>query len=71
MTPVQQENAKPGHSGWRLTRPAVNGEIEGYASLTSVNRGQAIDLFVNTTNSSYTLEVFRMGYYEGVGAVTV
>ena len=71
VTPVQLENAKPGHSGWRLTRPAVNGEIEGYASLTSVNRGQAIDLFVNTTNSSYTLEVFRMGYYEGVGARSV
>ena len=46
-----------------------NHEIEGYgASASSVNRGDSIRLFVNTTNPSYTLEVFRMGWYGGAGA---
>ena len=33
--PIQIENANPGTSGWQLSNPAVNREIEGYASLTS------------------------------------
>ena len=43
-------------------------EIEGYASATSVNRGDSLDLFVNTNSPSYTLEVFRTGWYQGIGA---
>jgi PKD repeat protein len=46
----------------------MNREIEGYASLTSVNRGGQITLFVNTAETAYTIEVFRMGWYGGVGA---
>src|ERR1044071_4365185 len=66
--PVQTENAKPGTTAWRLTNPATAREIEGYASLTSVNRGGTITLFVNTAAASYTIEVYRMGWYGGAGA---
>ena len=45
-----------------------SGAIEGYASLTSVNRGGRIKLFVNTASPTYTLDIFRMGYYGGLGA---
>jgi hypothetical protein len=65
---VQIENAKPGTSDWRLTNPGVtSGIIEGYASLTSANRGDQIQFFVNTLEPSYTMDIFRMGYYGGLG----
>jgi len=66
--PIQLENAKPGTTGWNLTNPATNREIEGYASLTSVNRGGQISLYVNTSAATYTIEVFRMGWYAAAGA---
>lgn len=47
---------------------ALNHEIEGYASLTSVNRGGQIDLFVNTSDPTYTIDIYRMGWYGGLGA---
>jgi hypothetical protein len=65
--PVQIENAKPGTSSWQLSNPATNHEIEGYASATSVNVGDQIDLFVNTASPSYTIAIYRMGWYAGLG----
>src|SRR5215469_5909316 len=51
-TVIVQENQKPGTTNWYLTKPAPVGGIEGYASLTSVERGGQISFFVNTTNST-------------------
>ena len=65
---VQLENAKQGSGGWELTNPSLNREIEGYASLTSVNRGGTVHLYVNTGASTYTMDVYRMGWYGGAGA---
>lgn len=65
---IAMENQKTGTANWLLTNPATNREIEGYASLTSVNRGGQINLLVNTTNSTYILELFRIGWYAGAGA---
>ncbi|HVP37921.1 MAG TPA: N,N-dimethylformamidase beta subunit family domain-containing protein [Candidatus Saccharimonadales bacterium] len=65
--PIQDENAKPGTSSWQLTRPAMKQEIEGYASLTSVSRGGQIKLFVNTSDPQYDIDVYRMGWYGGLG----
>ena len=62
------ENQKPGTPDWDLTDPAEAREIEGYASTTSVNGGEPIDLFVHTAAARYTIEVFRMGWYGGAGA---
>jgi hypothetical protein len=67
-SPVAQENARPGHSGWGLQRPALAREIEGYASAPSVERGGTIALYVSTRAPTFTLEVFRFGWYQGVGA---
>ena len=69
LTPTQIENAKPGTTEWKLTnRGYATGAIEGYASETSVNRGSQIRLFVNTAAPSFTMDIFRMGYYGGAGA---
>jgi len=65
---IQTENAKPGSTEWKLANPGyASSVIEGYASLTSVNRGGRILLFVNTQESTYKMDIFRMGYYGGAG----
>lgn len=68
VPPIQVENGKPGTTEWVLTRPALHHEIEGYASLTSVNRGDTLKLFVNTGADFYTVQIYRMGWYQGAGA---
>ena len=67
-TRIAIENARPGTLAWQLTNPAEFGEIEGYASLTSVERGRQVKLFVNTIEPSYSIDVYRMGWYGGAGA---
>src|SRR5260370_21073594 len=66
---VAVENTKPGTTLWQLTNPATMygdndlnpshyaiAEIQGYASLTSVNQGWSINFYVRTINTnSYTL----------------
>jgi hypothetical protein len=65
---VSAENARPGTPDWALQHPATLREIEGYAGATSVNRGESIELFVHTHAPRFTVEVFRMGWYQGLGA---
>ncbi len=65
---IQQENAKPGTASWVIGSPAKDHEIEGYASLASVNRGNSISFFVNTNDSNYAADIYRMGWYGGKGA---
>src|SRR6476660_3448027 len=67
---IQDENARPGTTAWKLVAGRST-DIEGYASLTSVNIGDSIQLFVSTTASSYTVEIFRLGYYQGKGGRSV
>jgi hypothetical protein len=66
--PTVLENRKDGSADWEITLPAESGEIEGYASATSIERGEAIDLFVSTLDPGYRIDVFRMGWYGGAGA---
>ncbi|HEY2645689.1 MAG TPA: choice-of-anchor D domain-containing protein, partial [Candidatus Acidoferrales bacterium] len=65
MNVTQQENAKPGDTSWTITNSAKNHEIEGFASATSVNRGSTISFYVNTAAPSFTMDIYRMGWYGG------
>jgi hypothetical protein len=66
------ENAKTAAQGvtskWQITKPALNHEIEGYASATSINRGETIDFYISTVDPSFSLEIYRVGWYGGSGA---
>ena len=64
------ENTNPGTTSWQLTNPALNREIEGYASLTSVNAGSSISFFASTAAPSYTMDVYRLGWYGGTGGAS-
>jgi len=65
--PIVLENQNAGTTSWKLTvdHKALNQEIEGYASKTSVNKGSSIDLMVNlsTNNTQYSMDIYRMGWY--------
>ena len=64
---IIEENSLPGTHEWELTNPAIQREIEGYASATSVNVGDSINLFINTSASKYTISFYRAGWYNGLG----
>ena len=64
--PIVLENQNPGTTSWQLTvdHKALNQEIEGYASKTSVNKGSTIDLKVSLSNNAqYTMDIYRLGWY--------
>ena len=67
--PIQQENSLPGTPGWNdFTASSQQDLLSGFASKSSVNHGDSIDLYVTTTAPSFTIDIYRTGYYQGIGA---
>ncbi|WP_255769406.1 DUF4082 domain-containing protein [Pseudarthrobacter sulfonivorans] len=66
---VACENTLPGSppSEWQVAG-AGNSTIQGYATSMSVNVGQAVAFKVKTTASAYRIDIYRLGYYQGLGA---
>ncbi len=72
---IRRENAKPGTRDWLLTKTRVDPAtkwrcpwIEGYCSRTSLRAGEEITFHVSTNPASdFTLEIFRLGWYGGLG----
>lgn len=66
---IEAENCLPGTSSdqWYV-QLAGDSSIQGFATDMSVNVGQTISFKVSTTASSYHIEIYRMGYYQGNGA---
>jgi Domain of unknown function (DUF4082) len=65
--PIYLENLNPGTTNWKLDNRG-NGEIAGYASATSVNKGGTLDIKVSLGQAGqYTIDVYRLGYYGGTG----
>jgi len=73
---IRRENQKPGTRDWLLTNTRIDPAtkyrcpwIEGYCSKTSVRAGEPISFQVSTNPaSSFTLDLYRMGWYGGDGA---
>ena len=69
QNPIQVENSLPGTPGWDdFASVAQQDAISGFASKTSVNHGDSIDFYVTTTSPSFKIDIFRTGWYQGVGA---
>src|SRR5262249_9613501 len=74
--PVVTENGKAGNSDWLFPDEAnaTAQEVEGYASATSVGRGQTLGLYVNAESASgsavgpFAVAVYGMGWCGGAGA---
>lgn len=67
-SPITLENARPGQTDWVLTDPADH-EVEGYASATSINRGEQLRLYIHSTDPAVTIAIYRMGWY-GTGSAS-
>jgi hypothetical protein len=67
--PIVVENQLPGDPGWDNFPPLSRQDaLAGYGSRISVNRGESIDFFVTTTAPSLAIDIYRTGWYGGVGA---
>ena len=67
--PIQVENSNPGTPGWdAFASVSKQDAISGYGSKISVNHGDSIDFYVTTTSASFTIDIFRTGWYQGIGA---
>ncbi|MGH9890634.1 MAG: N,N-dimethylformamidase beta subunit family domain-containing protein, partial [bacterium] len=66
---IVAENCQPGNpsSEWEITGIGDLG-VQGFATDISVNRGQTVFFKVSTPASDYRLDIYRMGYYGGLGA---
>jgi hypothetical protein len=61
------ENARPGTLNWICNHVQPNHALEGFASQVSAVPGDDVALFVNTTARAVQAQVYRMGYYQGLG----
>ncbi|NOZ41459.1 MAG: hypothetical protein GXP24_14720 [Planctomycetes bacterium] len=72
---IVEENQREGTRDWLLTNTRIDPEtkyrspaIEGYCSHTSIRAGETLRFFVSTNPAAtFTLDIFRMGYYGGAG----
>jgi hypothetical protein len=75
LNPIQRENRLAGTRDWMLSRTRVDPAtkyrcpwIEGYCSHASARAGETIRFHVSTNPaSSFRIEVFRTGFYGGLG----
>lgn len=67
--PIACENTKPGNppSEWDVTGGGSS-NIEGFATDISVDQGQTVQFKVDTNSSNYRIDIYRLGYYGGMGA---
>jgi Domain of unknown function (DUF4082)/Bacterial Ig-like domain (group 1) len=65
--PIYLENLNPGTTDWKLVNRG-SGEIAGYPSATSVNKGESLDIKVSLGQTGqFSIDVYRLGYYGGKG----
>jgi hypothetical protein len=67
--PVVAENCRTGNpaSEWDVSG-AGDSTLQGFATQISVNRGSTVSFKVKTTATAYRFDIYRMGYYGGLGA---
>ena len=63
------ENSKTGNpsSDWDV-EGGGDDTIQGFATAISVNQGQTVYFKINTPAKAYTIDVYRIGFYAGMGA---
>ena len=66
---IVAENCLPGvpQTTWDISG-AGDSTIQGFTTDISANVGQTVSFKINTTATSYRLDIYRLGYYGGNGA---
>jgi hypothetical protein len=63
------ENSNPGDPTWDNFASSLDQRlISGYGSTISVNQGGSVGFYVTTTAASFTIDIYRVGWYGGAGA---
>lgn len=72
--PIVLENQNAGSSNWQFFQGGrqkaddAAGQIAGYASTPSVNKGGSINFHISVAPAqNYTINIYRMGWYGGLG----
>jgi hypothetical protein len=52
----------------QTAKAGVTNFLEGFADNMSVNHGQTINFKINTNCKNYRIDIYRLGYYAGLGA---
>ena len=67
--PIVCENSRPGNpsSEWDVSGVG-DPTIQGFATDISVNRGETVNFKIKSDAANYRLDIYRMGYYGGIGA---
>ena len=69
--PIVTENQLAGSSAWQFTGPVsddATGQVQGYASATSVSQTQSITFYVTVNPvQTYSIDFYRIGWYAGAG----
>src|SRR6476619_4233216 len=66
---IATENTLPGNprSEWDVVG-AGDLTIQGFATDISVNKGETVHFKIKTDADSYVIDIYRLGYYGGLGA---
>jgi hypothetical protein len=63
---IEAENCLPGTTNWQVSGVGDT-SIQGFATDISVNAGQTVSFKINTSASKYHVDIYRLGYYGGMG----
>ncbi|AEV84010.1 hypothetical protein ACWT_2988 [Actinoplanes sp. SE50] len=66
--PIVCENSKPGTPLEDWYGDASWGDIGGFTTKVSVQPGETLQMKVNSPDSTFTVTIYRLGYYKGDGA---
>ena len=66
---IVTENALPGNPAleWNIAGRA-DPSIQGFATNLSVNKGEIVNFKIKTDASTYSINIYRIGFYQGNGA---
>lgn len=69
INPIVLENQLQGNpeSEWGIDGSGST-NIEGFATDISVDNGNTINFKINTNSTNYRIDIYRLGYYGGMGA---
>uniref|UniRef100_UPI003C715237 N,N-dimethylformamidase beta subunit family domain-containing protein n=1 Tax=Salinimicrobium sp. GXAS 041 TaxID=3400806 RepID=UPI003C715237 len=69
QNPIVLENSRPGNpaSEWQING-AGDRSIQGYATEISYNKGETARFKIKTNAAAYSIRIYRLGYYQGLGA---
>ncbi len=69
VNPIVCENSKTGSSPgeWDVSG-AGDASIQGFATDISVDQGETVHFKVDTPSTDYRLDIYRLGFYGGLGA---